>query len=172
MELASRTAIAAFDPIRLPDAGFPSSIPQPTDHDDKPTQTRRLSILLMSKDRAFADDIQRTVLLSCDRLAIGTSLADCIRSLQAEQFDGVFVELRTNDQRTFDVGHFVRQQCAWRRPFMIGFVDERKSSQISQGSRANYDLLFPIAFDAKALSAVLTRLRSVLASIDSFDPMI
>jgi CheY-like chemotaxis protein len=137
-------------------------------HEKMGSPCRQLAVLLVTDDPTFADVAQR-VLHGDNDLTVCGSLAECVRKLRLGQFDAVLANLRVD---TFCVGDAVRQQCAWRRPFLIAFADDAAASSRDAASKEAFDLLLPRSFDAGALLAVLGRLRSFLASVDSFDPMI
>jgi hypothetical protein len=177
MQLDFRIGDPALGPLRTFETACPPAIQGETlaanvesgnAHENMGAPPRRLAVLLATDDPAFAEVVERALHDDDERTVCG-SLADCVRTLRVGQFDAVLANLRYD---TFCVGNAVRQQCAWRRPFLIAFADESRSSCEGVASMEAHDLLFPRHFDAGALSAVLARLRSFLASIDSFDPMI
>jgi hypothetical protein len=159
MQLDLRTVDPPLVPLRIVDAD--------NLRDNTAPPSRRLTVLLATDDPTFAGIVERALHDDCELTVCG-SLADCIRKLRLDEFDAVLANLRSD---TFHVGNAVRQQCAWRRPFLIAFADNGGPSE-GVASKEAHDLLLPRQFDPGALLAVLGRLRSFLASIDSFDPMI
>lgn len=140
------------------------------------------------EERVIARPGGLRILVVVDPTEAGPSLADALRpaghevilvpdgptavaAAPVDQPDVVVLDGLGSEARQ-TVARALHAQSAWRRPFLIALADAADEEAVRRAEEAGLDLLLPRPIDVGRLLWVLRRFQSIVADVQSFDPMI
>jgi DNA-binding response OmpR family regulator len=137
-----------------------------------PPPPRGLRVAVVVPQEAFAETLAASLQEGRHEVMILPSADDALADARVPQADVVILGVDPLDARGFAVAKLIRDQSAWRKPFVVAIALHHDPALQYQARELGVHLFLEKPVDLDRLRGVLVRFHHLLADVEGFDPMI
>ena len=131
-----------------------------------------LRIAVVVPQEAFAETLASSLREGRHDVVILPSADEALADARVPQADVVILSVDPLDARGFAVAKLIRDQAAWRKPFVVAIALHSDPALQYQARELGVHLYLEKPVDLDRLRGVLVRFHHLLADVEGFDPVI